>query len=199
MLPKHLDIEKLSPKRLDVFCPNVCTVRDVGISELLLFMHRCLNVWRLLKSLLCSTASARIMFYASLRFQPSTHIVASRLNLGCFLSQCYARCIVYSLPWFCLVSSIFLLAPLPLAVKELIVQSVCLSVCVYVCHKTFSNCCFSYSFSSTLARLCTHDLCANVHKSVDGTDFQNFDLKIFGNFLKFQFGLSLWNSSSGAV
>jgi len=38
-------------------------------------------------------------------------------------------------------------------------------------------------------KLCTRDSCANMQKNVEQI-FKNFDFKIFGGFLTFQFGLS---------
>jgi len=42
----------------------------------------------------------------------------------------------------------------------------------------------SYSYCLILTKLGTHDLCASMQKNC-GTDFQNFDSKIFAEFLKF--------------
>jgi len=48
--------------------------------------------------------------------------------------------------------------------------------------KLFSNR-YSYSFSLIITKIGTHDLCANAQKN-SGTDFRNFDFKIFGDFFK---------------
>jgi len=58
-----------------------------------------------------------------------------------------------------------------------LIDSVCL--CGY-CQTLSSR--FSYSFSQILMKLCIHDLCASMEKT--GTDFQNFDFKIFDEFKK---------------
>jgi len=42
---------------------------------------------------------------------------------------------------------------------------------------------YSYSLSPKFSRNLAQIGCANIQKS-DGTDFRNFDLKIFGKFLK---------------
>ena len=70
----------------------------------------------------------------------------------------------------------------------------CLSVCLSV---SLSLCMCVVKLSHILTKLGTHYLCANIQKT--GTDFRNFDFRIFGDFLSFKFGLSLCNSSSGAT
>ena len=56
----------------------------------------------------------------------------------------------------------------------------------------------SYNVSPILVKLGTHDLCANMQKKLLNRFFRM--IKIFGDFfLNFKFGLSLGNSSSGAI
>jgi len=56
----------------------------------------------------------------------------------------------------------------------------CLSVCVDVV-KLFSNCCISYSFCLILTKLGTHDLCANMQKSLEDI-FEVLILKFLAKF-----------------
>jgi len=61
--------------------------------------------------------------------------------------------------------------------------------CLDECRQTFSNH-FSYRFCPILAKLGTHDPCANMQET--GTEFRNFDLKNFGNFfLNFESAVEL--------
>jgi len=49
-----------------------------------------------------------------------------------------------------------------------------------------------------LTKLGTHDLCANVQKTMEQI-FRILIYKFLANFSNFNFGPSLWNSSSGVI
>ena len=69
------------------------------------------------------------------------------------------------------------------------------SLCVII---FFSNCYSSCSFWWIFMTLGTRDLCAQYAQN-RGTDFRNFDFRIFGKFLKFYVWASVSASSSVAV
>ena len=80
-------------------------------------------------------------------------------------------------------------------------MSVCLSVCLslWMSSKFFSsNRYSSYSFSLILTKLGTRYLCA-IGQNKTGTDFQNFDFKIFDKFFfyNFKFGLTATAATTG--
>ena len=61
----------------------------------------------------------------------------------------------------------------------------CLCVCVDVVRLFFKSLSSSNSLCLILTKLCTRDLCQYAKKDY-GTDFRNFDFKIFGKFFKLQ-------------
>jgi len=81
-------------------------------------------------------------------------------------------------------------------IGEYWLMSGCLSVCLLWNFYQIATPTVFVRFSRKLG---THNLCANTQK-LWNTDLRNSDFKIFGEFfLNFTYGLSLCNSSSGAV